>query len=117
MPEQEQPELLDPQAVKVILVVDEDCTPCQQIRQHLDQYGGQYEVIDPLSAEAERFWGEDKVEFPTAMIQRENGEEVPCEIFLDDQNLVLKCEGKLLVVREPSAELLESLPAELPLEP
>lgn len=113
MAEQEnpsQPDLIDPNGVKVILVIDEECTPCAQIRQHLEQYGGEYEVIDPLSAEAERFWSEDKVEFPTAIIQRENGEEVPCEIFLDEQNLVLKCEEKLLVVKEPSPELLESLP-------
>ncbi len=113
MAEQENPsplELIDPQGVKVILVIDEECTPCEQIRRHLEQYGGEYEVIDPLSAEAERFWDEDKVAFPTALIRRENGEEVPCEIFLDEQNLVLKCEERLLVVKEPSPELLESLP-------
>ncbi|KKM23443.1 hypothetical protein LCGC14_1615100 [marine sediment metagenome] len=113
MAEQEnpsQPELIDPEGVKVTLVIDEECTPCAQIRKHLEQYGGEYEVIDPLSAEAERFWDENQVKFPTAVITRENGTEVPCEIFMDEENLVLKCDDGLLVVKEPSPELLESLP-------
>ena len=117
------PELINPDEVTVKFVIDEECEPCQQILKHLEEYGGKYEIIDPLSAESERFWDEKKVEFPAAVIQREDGEEIPCEIFMDDQNLVVLCEGKLMVIREPSPELLEDLqeqpksPCELPQAP
>ena len=99
------PDLIDPGSVKLRFLIDSDgCTPCEQVLNHLKEYGGEVEIIDPLSDEAESFWENDQVASPSARIETKDGKELPCEVFMDDQNLVLKCDGKLLIVKEPSGE-------------
>ncbi len=105
------PKLINPQDVDTLEIVadqaDEDCTPCQLLKKHLGNYKGKVTVIHPLSAEAERYWKEDKVEFPVARVKMKDGQEVPCELFMDEYNLVAKCEDKILVIAEPTEELVE----------
>ncbi len=101
--ESPQIELIDPGdvVVKIILGENEDCPPCEQIRKHIEKYPGKYQIIDPMDPTTEQFWKDDQIELPIATIERPGGEEVPCEVFMDDENLVLKCDGKLLVIAEP----------------
>lgn len=106
--EQKQPqlELIDPKdvLVKLILGENEDCPPCQQIQNFIKQYKGKYRIIDPMDPATEQFWRDDQIELPIVSIEKADGKDVPCEIFMDNENLVLKCEGKLLVIAEPAED-------------
>jgi rubrerythrin len=109
---QPKPDLIKPEdvVVKIVLGSDESCTPCQQVREHLKRYPGKYEIIDPMDEAAEQFWKEsqgesedspqEQMEVPAAFIQGDGKERI-CDVFIDEQNMILRCDGRLLIVREP----------------
>jgi len=106
-----QAEEIDPSAVVLQIVTDdENCPPCEQIKKHLEGYKGKVEIINVMEAE-EEFWQGDSIELPTARVKKQDGSSVPCEIFMDDKDMVVKCEGKMLVVKAAPRELVEELEA------
>ncbi len=112
------PELMSPEEVElVILVSDDQCTPCQLIQKHIEKlekeggYPGTIQVVDPASDEAERFFEGDQIGVPSALIKMKDGTEQACEIFMDEESLALMCEGKLLILNQPPEEIREAVQA------
>lgn len=109
------PDLMNHEDIEsVMIILDDDCTPCQLVNEHLkriEESGGNYpgtiEVVDIF--EADRFFDDDKIGIPAAIIKRKDGTEQPCKIFMNEETLALQCDGKLLILRDvPNLEITES---------
>ncbi len=116
MVQEKKPELINPEEIEsVILVTDDQCTPCQLIQEHLRKlekeggYPGTIQIIDPTSDEAERFFNGDQIGVPSAVIRKKDGTEKACDIFMNEETLALQCEGKLLILNDVPQEIREQV--------
>lgn len=112
------PELMNPDEIeKVIVISDDQCEPCLIIQDHIRQleekggYPGTIELLDPTSEEAERFFEGDQIGIPSALIVKKDGTEQACEVFMNEETLALRCEGKLLILHDVPQELRDAVAA------
>lgn len=110
-------QMMSPEEVEsVIIITDDECTPCQMVQEHLEKmekegaaYTGVIEVIDPASEEADRFLSSDEFPIPTAVVRKKDGTETPCDIFIDKDTFAIRCEDKLLVLNDAPPEIREAV--------
>lgn len=85
-----------------------DCLPCDVIKDYLKEEieQGKIKVLDINSEEAQEYLKDrPKVEVPAALAKDKTGKVIACEIFADEEIVLIQCEGKLIPIHEihPSA--------------
>jgi len=94
---------------KIFLLDDNDCTPCEEVKEKLREEieSGKVEVLQVSSDEAlellKQAGVDDAVEFPSALVQDENGVRL-CQIYQSDDITLSKCGDEIIAIREPAEE-------------
>ncbi|MBA7535385.1 hypothetical protein ES705_27638 [subsurface metagenome] len=90
---------------RIILLDDDDCTPCAEVKKALKEEieSGKVEVLAITSDEALKLLLEagspDKVEFPSALVQDEKGVRL-CQIYHTKDITLSKCGDEIIAIRE-----------------
>lgn len=108
---------------KIYILDDEECTPCEEVKQALKEEieSGKVQVLQITSDEAlellEKAGVGDKVEFPSALVDDEKGVRL-CQIYHTKDITLSKCGDEIIAIREPQEEQLPTpQPEEPPLPP
>ena len=98
---------------KIYLLDDEDCTPCEEVKEALKEEieSGKVQVLQVTSDEAlellEKAGAGDQVEFPSALVDDEKGVRI-CQIYQSQDITLSKCGDEIIAIREPEEEPPES---------
>lgn len=81
-----------------------DCLPCEIVKGYLKEEieQGKVKVLDINSKEAQSYLKDrPKVEVPAALAkEKKTGRVTACEIFADEDVVLIQCEGKLIPIHE-----------------
>lgn len=98
-----------PQERKIYLLDDDDCLPCEELKEALKEEieSGKVEVLQLTSDEALELLQEagapDQVSLPSALVQDEKGVRC-CEIYHTKDITLSKCGDEIIAIREPEEE-------------
>jgi len=94
---------------KIYILDDENCDPCAALKKDLAQEiaDGKVEVLQITSDRAlellEKAGVSEKVEFPSALVEDEQGARV-CQIYHSKDITLSKCGDEIIAIREPPEE-------------
>lgn len=94
-----------PQERKIYLLDDEDCPPCEELKEALKEEieSGKVEVLQLSSDEAlellQKAGAPDDVPLPSAVVEDEKGVRI-CEIYHSDDITLSKCGDEIIAIRE-----------------
>jgi hypothetical protein len=81
-----------------------DCLPCEIVKDYLKDEiaSGTIKVLDVNSTEAQEYLKDrPKIEVPAALAKdKKTGKITTCEIFADDEVVLIQCGGKLIPIHE-----------------
>ena len=90
---------------KIYILDDEECTPCEEVKKALEAEiaSGKVRVLQVTSDEAlqllEKAGASDKVEFPSALVDDENGVRL-CQIYHSKDLTLSQCGDEIIAIRE-----------------
>lgn len=107
---------------KIYILDDDECSPCQEVKEALEKEiaEGKVEVLQVTSDQAlemlEKAGVGDTVEFPSALVEDEQGVRY-CQIYHSPDITLSKCGDEIIAIREPLetqevTQQLEAVPPE-----
>lgn len=102
---------------RIYILDDEDCVPCEEVKNELVEEikTGKVEVLQVTSEEALRLLqkagASDQVEFPSALVDDEKGVRL-CQIYRTKDITLSKCGDEIIAIREPKEDTSAIPPTE-----